>query len=96
METKGTCRSNRMVTWRGEWDSAGSIVVSGITSWFGCNNQLLLRSQMSLVSGPGHGGGSSQLPSELQLAVEAHVKYIQSLDTVRFSVKVKSPPHGGY
>lgn len=37
---------------------------------------------MSLVSGPGLGGGSSQLPDELKLAVEAHVKYIQSLDTV--------------
>ncbi|KFZ10806.1 hypothetical protein V502_07914 [Pseudogymnoascus sp. VKM F-4520 (FW-2644)] len=36
---------------------------------------------MSLVSGPGRGGGSSQLPEEISLAVEAHVKYIQSLDT---------------
>jgi hypothetical protein len=38
---------------------------------------------MSLVSGPGRGGASSNLPDELQLAVDAHVKYIQSLDTVR-------------
>jgi len=38
---------------------------------------------MSLVSGPGRGGASSNLPDELQLAVGAHVKYIQSLDTVR-------------
>jgi hypothetical protein len=38
---------------------------------------------MSLVSGPGRGGASSNLPDELQLAIEAHVKYIQSLDTVR-------------
>lgn len=36
---------------------------------------------MSLVSGPGR-GGSSALPEELQLAIEPHVKYIQSLDTV--------------
>jgi hypothetical protein len=38
---------------------------------------------MSLVSGPGRGGASSNLPDELQLAVDVHVKYIQSLDTVR-------------
>ena len=39
---------------------------------------------MSLVSGPGRGGTPSQaLPNELDLVVEKHVKYIQSLDTVR-------------
>jgi hypothetical protein len=37
---------------------------------------------MALVSGPGRGGASANLPDELQLAVDAHVKYIQSLDTV--------------
>lgn len=37
---------------------------------------------MSLVSGPGRGGGQS-LPTELTLVVEKHVKYIQTLDTVR-------------
>lgn len=36
---------------------------------------------MSLVSGPGR-AGSSALPDELQLAIEPHIKYIQSLDTV--------------
>ena len=41
---------------------------------------------MSLVSGPGRGGtkgddGSGDLP----LCVDNHVKYIQSLDTVRSS-----------
>lgn len=36
---------------------------------------------MSLVSGPGR-GGSNQLPEELILAVDQHIKYIQSLDTV--------------
>ncbi|KAK8205672.1 Rab geranylgeranyltransferase [Zalaria obscura] len=37
---------------------------------------------MSLVAGPGRGGsGPDQLPDELQLVVETHVKYIQSLDT---------------
>ncbi|TVY27393.1 Geranylgeranyl transferase type-2 subunit beta [Lachnellula hyalina] len=36
---------------------------------------------MSLVSGPGRAGTSSALPEELQLAIEPHVKYIQSLDT---------------
>jgi len=42
-------------------------------------------SEMSLVSGPGRAGGSAStsLPDELQLAIEAHVKYIQSLDSVR-------------
>lgn len=40
---------------------------------------------MSLAAGPGRGGGSSaaQLPDELQLVVDKHVSYIQSLDTVR-------------
>jgi len=39
---------------------------------------------MSLVSGPGRGGaGAGQLPEELQLYVDKHVTYIQSLDTVR-------------
>lgn len=39
---------------------------------------------MSLVSGPGRGGATGgQLPDELQLYVDKHVKYIQSLDTVR-------------
>ncbi|KAI9739504.1 MAG: hypothetical protein M1834_006219 [Cirrosporium novae-zelandiae] len=35
---------------------------------------------MSLVSGPGK-GGSGPLPDELELVMEKHVKYIQSLDT---------------
>ena len=39
---------------------------------------------MSLVSGPGRGGASTgHAPDELKLAVEKHVEYIQSLDTVR-------------
>lgn len=39
---------------------------------------------MSLVSGPGRGGAKGeQLPEELKLHVDKHVKYIQSLDTVR-------------
>ena len=36
---------------------------------------------MSLVSGPGRGMVS--LPAETRLYVDKHVKYIQSLDTVR-------------
>lgn len=32
---------------------------------------------MSLASGPGRGGGGTE-----SLCVEAHIKYIQSLDTV--------------
>ena len=39
---------------------------------------------MSLVSGPGRGGVSStDRPNELGLVIDSHVKYIQSLDTVR-------------
>ena len=39
---------------------------------------------MSLVSGPGRGGAlTGDVPDELKLAVEKHVEYIQSLDTVR-------------
>lgn len=40
---------------------------------------------MSLAAGPGRGGGASaaQLPDELQLVVDKHVAYVQSLDTVR-------------
>lgn len=37
---------------------------------------------MSLVSGPGRAGGGTAQGGELQLAVDAHVKYIQSLDEV--------------
>lgn len=38
---------------------------------------------MSLASGPGRASLQTSLPSELQLAVDAHVSYIQSLDTRR-------------
>lgn len=39
---------------------------------------------MSLVSGPGKGGASAgDVPDELKLVIDHHVKYIQSLDTVR-------------
>lgn len=41
---------------------------------------------MSLAAGPGRGGGTSpagHLPDDLTLAVDKHVAYIQSLDTVR-------------
>ena len=41
---------------------------------------------MSLIAGPGRGGASTgHVPDELKLAVEKHVEYIQSLDTVRFA-----------
>jgi geranylgeranyl transferase type-2 subunit beta len=36
---------------------------------------------MSLISGPNRAPASSLLPDELQLAIEPHVRYIQSLDT---------------
>lgn len=41
---------------------------------------------MALVAGPGVGGNlssTSNLPTDLSLVVEKHVKYIQGLDTVR-------------
>lgn len=38
-------------------------------------------STMSLVSGPGR--GMTAMPAEMQLYVDRHVRYIQSLDTVR-------------
>jgi len=39
---------------------------------------------MSLVSGPGR-AGMGNMPEEMQLFVDKHVRYIQSLDTVRTS-----------
>jgi hypothetical protein len=41
-----------------------------------------LTAHMSLVSGPGR-GGIADTPREMRLAVDSHVRYIQSLDTVR-------------
>jgi hypothetical protein len=41
-----------------------------------------LTAHMSLVSGPGR-GGVADMPHEMRLAVDSHVRYIQSLDTVR-------------
>jgi len=38
---------------------------------------------MSLAAGPGRAGdGGKTLPDDLQLHVEEHVKYVQSLDKV--------------
>ncbi|MCJ1364264.1 hypothetical protein MMC16_003373 [Acarospora aff. strigata] len=45
---------------------------------------------MSLVSGPGRGGtigGNDTLPEELQLYIDQHVRYIQSLDTRRDEIE---------
>jgi hypothetical protein len=42
--------------------------------------------EMSLVSGPGRGGGAGGAGGALsanELSVQKHVEYIQSLDTVR-------------
>lgn len=46
---------------------------------------------MSLVAGPGRGGASAQseLPDELKLVIEPHVKYIQSLDSVCHSERLE-------
>jgi hypothetical protein len=43
---------------------------------------------MSLVSGPGRGGGGhgiKDLPDEMKLVVGKHVEYIRKLDTVGLS-----------
>lgn len=45
---------------------------------------------MALVSGPGRAAVAS-LPDEMQLFVDKHVRYIQSLDSVRMSC-VHAPP----
>jgi len=45
---------------------------------------------MSLVSGPGIGGGHD-LPGELRLVVDKHIAYIQSLDSVRESTPTSRP-----
>ncbi|KAF2108989.1 geranylgerany transferase type II beta subunit [Lophiotrema nucula] len=36
---------------------------------------------MSLVSGPGRGAGMTEMPAEMRLFADKHVRYIQSLDT---------------
>ncbi|KAK5132277.1 hypothetical protein LTR08_009265 [Meristemomyces frigidus] len=50
---------------------------------------------MSLAAGPGRGGGGAQgqLPEELQLVVEKHVAYIQSLDTRREELEYHLTEH---
>jgi geranylgeranyl transferase type-2 subunit beta len=41
---------------------------------------------MSLAPGPGRAGMADiEMPAEMRLYVEKHVRYIQSLDTVRLS-----------
>ena len=41
---------------------------------------------MSLVSGPGRGGASTDdVPAQLKLVLEKHVQYITSLDSVRLA-----------
>lgn len=48
---------------------------------------------MSLAAGPGRGGGAAaQLPDELQLVVDKHVSYIQSLDSVRLFTRARTTP----
>lgn len=51
-----------------------------------------LAAGMSLVSGPGRGGGGhgmKDLPDEMKLVVGKHVEYIQKLDTVGSSSRQK-------
>lgn len=45
---------------------------------------------MSLVSGPGR-AGSAGMPDELQLYVDKHVRYIQTLDKVRSGFVITQP-----
>jgi hypothetical protein len=44
---------------------------------------------MSLVSRPGR-GGMANMPEEMRLFVDKHVRYIQSLDTVRTHTAAQS------
>ncbi|CAK1368060.1 unnamed protein product [Cercospora beticola] len=50
---------------------------------------------MSLAAGPGRGGGvgAAQLPGELQLVVDKHVAYVQSLDTRRDELEYHLTEH---
>ena len=46
---------------------------------------------MSLVSGPGRGGSlGSQNSDELELVVEKHVEYVQTLDTVSGCLRIEA------
>lgn len=38
---------------------------------------------MSLVSGPGRGGGNTTSQEDLELYIDTHVQYIKTLDSVR-------------
>jgi hypothetical protein len=49
---------------------------------------------MALVSGPGR-GGMTNMPEEMQLFVDKHVRYIQSLDTVRTRAWPRKQPAKG-
>lgn len=46
---------------------------------------LSLNFAMSLVSGPGRGGGlpAGKSPGDSELAIDRHIEYIKKLDTVR-------------
>jgi hypothetical protein len=55
-------------------------------------HKVLYVRKMSLVSGPGRAGVSA-LPEDLQLVIEPHVKYIQSLDSVCFPCSTVLLPH---
>ncbi|KAI9745428.1 MAG: hypothetical protein M1818_000962 [Claussenomyces sp. TS43310] len=48
---------------------------------------------MSLASAPGRAATSAELPDELKLAVDAHVRYIQSLDTRRDEIEYWMTEH---
>jgi hypothetical protein len=50
---------------------------------------------MSLASGPGR-AGMGQVPAEMRLFVDKHVKYIQSLDTVRLPATTVAPLHSQF
>lgn len=47
---------------------------------------------MSLAAGPGRGGlPKDALPGELELYINQHIKYIQTLDTVRTMIPIVRP-----
>lgn len=45
---------------------------------------------MSLVSGPGRGGGNTTPQQDLELYIDNHVQYIKTLDSVRLQPIITS------
>jgi hypothetical protein len=64
------------------WPALSQMLTSQSSAAAGPLHHQTTDRDMSLVAGPGR-GGIANMPGEMQLFVEKHVRYIQSLDTVR-------------